>query len=150
MGFFYLLDDTCYSFWVGATLSILSKKQDWAASQISKSVQFVLSTQDPIIGGMGKWPDSHPDPVHTHMGLSGLSLSNSLELSPVYPALVSSKLSSSASIDILIRFFFLRTYLNVLSSTYGRYTKLPINKRPEVGSLVLLTYESCTKWFTFF
>ena len=41
----------------------------------TKSHHFVLSTQDVIVGGMAKWPDhTHPDPLHTYLGLSGMSL----------------------------------------------------------------------------
>ena len=35
---------------------------------------YVLETQDPIVGGFSKWPDSSPDPLHSYLGLGGLSL----------------------------------------------------------------------------
>lgn len=80
-------DDTCYSFWVGGAISILCPAM-WTKELILKSGRFVFSTQDPIVGGLSKWPDQSPDPLHTYLGLAGLSLSHSVEgLQPVHPAL---------------------------------------------------------------
>jgi geranylgeranyl transferase type-1 subunit beta len=31
---------------------------------------YILSTQDPIVGGLSKWVDTSPDPLHTYMGES--------------------------------------------------------------------------------
>ena len=72
-------DDTCYSFWIGAALRLLVPQNDKIepviSSLASKSHQFVLSTQDAIVGGMAKWPElTSPDPLHTYLGLSGMSL----------------------------------------------------------------------------
>ena len=72
-------DDTCYTFWIGAALRILAPKGDEIEPVVkliaSKSHQFVLSTQDAIVGGLAKWPDqTTPDPLHTYLGLSGMSL----------------------------------------------------------------------------
>lgn len=77
-------EDTCYSFWVGATLRLLDIHQLVNAEENRK---FVLSTQDPVIGGLAKWPDNSPDPLHTYLGLSGLSLAGEPSLEPVDPAL---------------------------------------------------------------
>jgi len=63
-------DDTCYSFWVGAALAILSPTK-WSKDLTLASGRFVFSTQDPIIGGLAKWPDQTPDPLHTCLGLAG-------------------------------------------------------------------------------
>ena len=63
-------DDTCYSFWVGAALSILSPSK-WSQELTLSSSRFVFSTQDPIVGGLAKWPDQTPDPLHTCLGLAG-------------------------------------------------------------------------------
>ena len=49
--------------------------------------QFVLSTQDPITGGLAKYPNAHPDGLHTYLGISGLSLLRKDNLKPVDPAL---------------------------------------------------------------
>lgn len=77
-------EDTCYAFWVGATLSLLDRLQ---YSDTKESIQYVLSTQGEITGGLAKWVDTQPDPLHTYLGLSGLSLAGEVELLSVDPAL---------------------------------------------------------------
>lgn len=37
-------------------------------------LEFVLATQDPIKGGMGKNPNAGPDGLHTYLGISGLGV----------------------------------------------------------------------------
>uniref|UniRef100_A0AAQ6AMP1 Geranylgeranyl transferase type-1 subunit beta n=1 Tax=Amphiprion ocellaris TaxID=80972 RepID=A0AAQ6AMP1_AMPOC len=49
--------DTCYSFWVGATLELLDVFQ---YTNFDRNRSFILSTQDRLVGGFAKWPDSHP------------------------------------------------------------------------------------------
>ncbi|XP_055554565.1 geranylgeranyl transferase type-1 subunit beta isoform X2 [Falco cherrug] len=49
--------DTCYSFWVGATLKLLNAFQ---YTDCEKNRNYILSTQDRLVGGFAKWPDSHP------------------------------------------------------------------------------------------
>jgi len=76
--------DTCYSFWIGASLDILD-----GFSLVDKmwNRSYVLSTQGEYTGGFSKWPDAHPDPMHTYLGLCGLSLNGEPGLSPIHPAL---------------------------------------------------------------
>ena len=103
-------DDTCYTFWIGATLRVLTAPGHEIEAILkaiaSKSHQFVLSTQDGIIGGMAKWPDlTTPDPLHTYLGLSGMSLflepnHNVFELSPVDAALNITKRAADHLSDI--------------------------------------------------
>nr|XP_046243594.1 geranylgeranyl transferase type-1 subunit beta [Scatophagus argus] len=76
--------DTCYSFWVGATLELLDVFQ---YTNFDKNRSFILSTQDRLVGGFAKWPDSHPDPLHAYLGLCGLSLIGEPNLRKVHPAL---------------------------------------------------------------
>ncbi|KAI3372789.1 hypothetical protein L3Q82_023245 [Scortum barcoo] len=76
--------DTCYSFWVGATLELLDVFQ---YTNFDKNRSFILSTQDRLVGGFAKWPDSHPDPLHAYLGLCGLSLIGEPSLRKVHPAL---------------------------------------------------------------
>ncbi|XP_059163268.1 geranylgeranyl transferase type-1 subunit beta-like [Physella acuta] len=76
--------DTCYSFWVGATLQMLGVLD---LSNVTFNRSFVLSTQSQITGGFSKYPDHIPDPLHTYLGLCGLSLIGEPGLSPIYPAL---------------------------------------------------------------
>jgi len=81
-------EDTCYSFWVGATLSLLGKLH---MCDKESSRQFVLSTQDPVTGGLAKWPDTQTDPLHTYLGLSGLGIQGEDGVLEVDPALNISK-----------------------------------------------------------
>uniref|UniRef100_A0A3P9LF22 Geranylgeranyl transferase type-1 subunit beta n=1 Tax=Oryzias latipes TaxID=8090 RepID=A0A3P9LF22_ORYLA len=76
--------DTCYSFWVGATLELLGV---FRYTNFEKNRNFILSTQDRLVGGFAKWPDSHPDPLHAYFGLCGLSLIGEPNLRKVHPAL---------------------------------------------------------------
>lgn len=49
--------DTCYSFWIGATLKILDS---YTFINMSENLQFMLLTQSDITGGFAKHPDSSP------------------------------------------------------------------------------------------
>ena len=99
-------DDTCYTWWVGGALKLLVNdtseinKNNFVMEQIQHCVPYVLSTQDPITGGLAKWPDLTPDPLHSYLGLSGLGLGNYPELRPV-----------DAELNITLR---ARQYLNQL------------------------------------
>lgn len=77
-------EDTCYSFWVGATLSILDKL---GLTDTGASRQFVLSTQDAVTGGLAKWVDTSPDSLHTYLGLSGLGLQGEEGVASVHAGL---------------------------------------------------------------
>lgn len=77
-------EDTCYSFWVGATLCLLDCL---SLTSPQESRLFVLSTQDPVTGGLAKWRDTSPDPLHTYLGLAGLALGGEEGLLEVEPAL---------------------------------------------------------------
>ena len=55
-------------------------------------MNFVLAAQDPITGGLGKYPEVHPDALHAYLGISGLALMNEAKLNnlgirPVDPSL---------------------------------------------------------------
>jgi len=75
--------DTCYSFWIGATLSILGAHDlvDFATLR-----GFNLSCEQPT-GGLSKVPGSFPDVLHTYLGLCGLSLGGEKGLAPIDPSL---------------------------------------------------------------
>ena len=116
--------DTCYSFWVGATLALLNAFHTVNAQE---NLEFVKSTEDSSVGGFSKYPDSFPgefiqitisfswhdiivfpsflsrflyllDVLHTFLGLSGLSLHEEvcLGLKPVEPTLNISKTALAA------------------------------------------------------
>ncbi|XP_059549831.1 geranylgeranyl transferase type-1 subunit beta isoform X2 [Myotis daubentonii] len=76
--------DTCYSFWVGATLKLLKIFQ---YTNFEKNRNYILSTQDRLVGGFAKWPDSHPDALHAYFGICGLSLMEESGICTVHPAL---------------------------------------------------------------
>lgn len=57
--------DTCYSFWIGATLQLLGRAN--VINPVEDKI-FVLSTQDSILGGLSKFENNHPDPLHTYLG----------------------------------------------------------------------------------
>ncbi|KAK7116030.1 geranylgeranyl transferase type-1 subunit beta-like [Littorina saxatilis] len=76
--------DTCYSFWIGATLQLLGVLD---LTNFLCSRTFILSTQSAITGGLAKWPDISPDPLHTYLGICGLALMGEPGLAAVHPAL---------------------------------------------------------------
>ncbi len=57
-------------------------------SSFKENVNYVFETYHDIVGGFAKWPNCNPDPLHTFMGLCGLSLVNYPELQPIHSALV--------------------------------------------------------------
>ncbi|KAG8231321.1 hypothetical protein J437_LFUL011146 [Ladona fulva] len=76
--------DTCYSFWVGATLKLLGV---YHLIDYDQNKELLLSSQDSTIGGFSKWVDSDPDPMHTFLGLGGLALMSDEDLEEVHPGL---------------------------------------------------------------
>ncbi|XP_002037876.2 geranylgeranyl transferase type-1 subunit beta isoform X1 [Drosophila sechellia] len=76
--------DTCYSFWIGASLCILD---GFELTDYARNREFIMSTQDKLIGGFAKWPQATPDPFHTYLGLCGLAFTGEPGLSPVNPSL---------------------------------------------------------------
>jgi len=80
-------DDTCYTYWIGGALKLLSSTENFANEQVLHCVKYVLSTQDGITGGLAKWPENMPDPMHTYLGLAGLSIASYSDLRPIDPEL---------------------------------------------------------------
>lgn len=76
--------DTCYSFWVGATLTMLEVNK---LSDPDNIRAFLLANQDIVMGGFSKFANCPPDPVHTYFGLYGLSLLDEPGLSIMNAAL---------------------------------------------------------------
>ena len=77
-------DDTCYSFWLGATLNIIDS---FDLIDKERNKLFVLSCQDCVVGGFAKWPQVHPDAMHSYLGLCGMALMREFDLLEVHPAL---------------------------------------------------------------
>ncbi|KAL0870613.1 hypothetical protein ABMA27_005573 [Loxostege sticticalis] len=76
--------DTCYSFWVGASLKILDILH---MTNYGNNRKYVYETQDCVVGGFSKWPDTCTDPMHTYLGLAGLSLIGENGLLEIVPTL---------------------------------------------------------------
>eukprot|EP00288_Rhodomonas_lens_P015811 CAMPEP_0177701202 /NCGR_PEP_ID=MMETSP0484_2-20121128/6492_1 /TAXON_ID=354590 /ORGANISM="Rhodomonas lens, Strain RHODO" /LENGTH=314 /DNA_ID=CAMNT_0019212433 /DNA_START=66 /DNA_END=1010 /DNA_ORIENTATION=- len=64
--------DSCYSFWIGATLHMLGAS---AFVDADGSRAFSSTCESGRTGGFGKAPQARPDVLHTYMALSGFSLS---------------------------------------------------------------------------
>ncbi|KAI6129724.1 terpenoid cyclases protein prenyltransferase [Pisolithus croceorrhizus] len=62
--------DACYSFWCGASLSILEAKE--LVSELSIA-SYIASCQFKF-GGIAKFPGDHPDPYHTYLSLAASAL----------------------------------------------------------------------------
>ncbi|XP_043226586.1 geranylgeranyl transferase type-1 subunit beta-like [Amphibalanus amphitrite] len=77
-------EDSCYTFWIGASLRLLDAYQ-FVRTDLLR--EFVYSAQDPITGGLSKWPGHGADPLHTYLGISGLSLAGQEGLKPIHAAL---------------------------------------------------------------
>ncbi|KAF4524456.1 hypothetical protein B566_EDAN011879 [Ephemera danica] len=76
--------DTCYSFWVGATLKLLNI---FDLIDYNENRKYIMSTQDLITGGFSKWEDTLADPLHTYFGICGLSLMGEEGLATIHPGL---------------------------------------------------------------
>lgn len=61
--------DTCYSFWIGSCLVMLDHFQYIDQKRL---LEFVLRAQEDR-GGLSKVPTFYPDPLHTYLGIAGLT-----------------------------------------------------------------------------
>ena len=59
-------DDSCYTFWTGAALCILTDEKLLNLESLS---EFIKSCANPICGGIAKFPGTPPDPNHSFMSL---------------------------------------------------------------------------------
>ncbi|GAU87778.1 hypothetical protein RvY_00576 [Ramazzottius varieornatus] len=64
-------EDSCYTFWIGASLKMLGASSFVDERRLNA---FCMETQDAIIGGFAKWPSSRSDPMHAYLCISGLSM----------------------------------------------------------------------------
>ncbi|XP_018320681.1 geranylgeranyl transferase type-1 subunit beta [Agrilus planipennis] len=62
--------DTCYSFWVGGALKILGV---YDLIDFQENYTSVILTQSKIMGGFAKWVGLNGDPLHSYLGLAGLT-----------------------------------------------------------------------------
>lgn len=78
------LVDTCYSFWIGASMKILNV---FELTDAAENRQYIMSTQEKLTGGFSKWPGSLADPFHSYFGICGLSFLEEPGVSPIDPCL---------------------------------------------------------------
>lgn len=72
--------DSCYSFWIGATLAMLGSFEE--SEQVSVE-SFLLEKCQANSGGFSKLPDSYADLLHSFYSLCWLSFAGQLpELDP--------------------------------------------------------------------
>lgn len=64
-------EDTCYSFWIGATICMLGARH---LVDTDALFGFLSQTHHKDIGGFGKEEGCWPDLLHSYMGLAGLGL----------------------------------------------------------------------------
>ncbi|XP_053972599.1 geranylgeranyl transferase type-1 subunit beta [Hylaeus anthracinus] len=76
--------DSCYSFWVGATLQLLDA---YKFSDNEDNRTFLFYCQDDMYGGFAKNVCCEVDPLHTYLGLCGLSLLGEPDLCTLHAAL---------------------------------------------------------------
>jgi geranylgeranyl transferase type-1 subunit beta len=81
--------DTCYSFWVLASLSMLLSPSSTPLSVIDITPQrrWLLKKTQHMIGGFGKEPGYPPDIYHSYLGLAALSVMGEADLKRLDPAL---------------------------------------------------------------
>lgn len=79
------LADTCYSFWVGASLASLGGT-NYVSADLAR--EYLLNnTQNTLLGGFGKTPGEIPDPLHSYLGVCALSIFGQPGLGKVVPEL---------------------------------------------------------------
>ena len=76
-------EDTCYSFWIGATLAILGAGALTDAAAVSSFAQCCQGLK----GGLSKAIGVHPDVLHSYFAIAGLSLVGAAGLLPHDPQL---------------------------------------------------------------
>jgi geranylgeranyl transferase type-1 subunit beta len=91
-------EDTCYSFWIGASLALLQAPRMLHADALCG---FCASCQFGM-GGISKHPGAYPDVLHTYYGMCGMALAGQPGLQRVDPRLgISAR--ASAGLDAACR-----------------------------------------------
>ncbi|CZS94562.1 related to geranylgeranyltransferase beta subunit [Rhynchosporium agropyri] len=78
--------DTCYSFWVAASLSLLGQNETRLLN-IEAIRRFLFEQTQHSIGGFGKTPGQPPDIYHSYLGLAALAIMKESGLKSLDPAL---------------------------------------------------------------
>jgi geranylgeranyl transferase type-1 subunit beta len=77
--------DTCYCWWVGASLTNLGRGADLVQRPAAR--RFLLERTQHVIGGFGKSVGNPPDVYHTMFGLAALAVMREPGLKPFDPSL---------------------------------------------------------------
>jgi len=78
--------DTCYSFWVSASLSLLGK-DNTSLLDIEAIRKFLFNQTQHAIGGFGKVPGNPPDIYHSYLGLAALAVMEEPGINSLDPVL---------------------------------------------------------------
>ncbi|GAB1599929.1 geranylgeranyl transferase type-1 subunit beta-like [Argonauta hians] len=84
-------DDTCYSYWIGATLKLLNI---FELTNFAQNRLYMMDTQKDTTGGFAKWPNQPPDLLHSYFGVCGMSLMGEKSTKEMDPALNLSRRAS--------------------------------------------------------
>ncbi|KAJ1962169.1 geranylgeranyl transferase type-1 subunit beta [Dipsacomyces acuminosporus] len=76
--------DACYAFWVGASIEMLGGH---GLVDFGSLAEFVVSCESRF-GGVAKWPDYYPDPLHAALGIVGFSFCRPDEFPRMSPMLL--------------------------------------------------------------
>ncbi|KAJ2890920.1 hypothetical protein IWW38_003873 [Coemansia aciculifera] len=76
--------DSCYSFWVGAAVELLGGHELVDAGAVSA---FLVQCETRF-GGIAKFPDEFPDPLHAALGIVGFTFCNPDEFPRMSPTLL--------------------------------------------------------------
>jgi prenyltransferase beta subunit len=68
--------DSCYAFWIGASLKILASFDEVDFSQVDS---FILNSCQSMGGGFSKYPDTFADILHSFYSVCWLSMRTHLE-----------------------------------------------------------------------
>ncbi|PLB46963.1 putative geranylgeranyl transferase beta subunit [Aspergillus steynii IBT 23096] len=79
--------DTCYSFWNGATLTMMDR---FALVDADRNRRYLLDKTQHLIGGFGKGVGEPPDLLHSYFGMVSLAFQGEAGLEGVDPALCAS------------------------------------------------------------
>lgn len=88
--------DTCYAFWIGATLDMLGCYE----FVDTDALYAFLSTTHSSYGGYGKHADCFPDALHSYMGISGLAIAKEPGILGLYSPLGISHLTNDYWISL--------------------------------------------------
>ncbi|KAK8202926.1 geranylgeranyl transferase-like protein type i beta subunit [Phyllosticta capitalensis] len=72
--------DTCYAWWVGASLAMLDKLHLTSEGAMRR---YLLDKTQHVVGGFGKLPGDPPDIYHSYLGLASLALLRDPDVKPI-------------------------------------------------------------------